>query len=142
MQYRVAVDIGGTFTDVVVIDQNEGTITTGKSLSTPPEYKKGVIDALKVGAAGIGNTLEGLLKQTGLFCLGTTIATNAIMTRMGVKTGLITTRGFEDIIHMARGTSKWAATCCSAPCWMPVFPKRTLSMWLPCISLNPLCPKS
>jgi len=108
MRYRVAVDIGGTFTDVVVIDQNEGTITTGKSLSTPPEYKKGVIDALKVGAAGIDNTLEGLLKQTGLFCLGTTIATNAIMTRMGVKTGLITTRGFEDIIHMARGTSKWA----------------------------------
>lgn len=108
MRYRVAVDIGGTFTDVVAIDQNKGTITIGKSLSTPPEYKKGVIDALKVGAAGPGNTLEEFLKQTGTFCLGTTIATNAIMTRMGVRTGLITTRGFEDIIFMARGTSKWA----------------------------------
>lgn len=108
MRYRVAVDIGGTFTDLVAIDRTEGTLTLGKSLSTPPEYKNGVINALKVGAVKLGITLEELLKQTQMFCLGTTIATNAIMTRAGVKTGLITTRGFEDVIYMARGTSKWA----------------------------------
>jgi N-methylhydantoinase A len=108
VRFRIGVDIGGTFTDSIVIDENAGTLNVGKSLSTPPNYKKGVIDALRVAAAGLSTTLEELLKQTRMFSLGTTVATNAIMTRSGVRTGLITTRGFEDVIHMARGTSKWA----------------------------------
>lgn len=106
MSYIIGVDTGGTFTDAVIID-DKGVITSAKALSTPPHFHEGVVNALKWGARMLNKTLEEILRETEAFKFGGTIATNAIMTRTGAKTGLITTRGFEDVIAIARGTSKW-----------------------------------
>ena len=100
MSYIVGVDIGGTFTDTVVIESEKRTIVCAKALSTPPEYEEGTINSLKAAAEELNLKLDGLLKETVSFVLGTTIATNAIMTRSGVKTGFITTKGFEDLLLM------------------------------------------
>jgi N-methylhydantoinase A len=104
--YIIGVDTGGTFTDAVVINQ-DGVITTAKALSTPPHFEEGVVNALENGAKILKKPLDKILRQTKIFKFGGTMATNAIMTRTGATTGLITTSGFEDIIAIARGTSKW-----------------------------------
>jgi len=106
MSYIIGVDTGGTFTDAVIID-DKGVITTAKALSTPPHFHEGIMNSLKQGARMLNRTLEEILRETEAFKFGGTMATNAIMTRTGAKTGLITTRGFEDVIAIARGTSKW-----------------------------------
>jgi N-methylhydantoinase A len=90
----VGVDIGGTFTDVVVVAP-DGGVRIAKSSSTPPNYSQGVLDGLeKLGIAGT---------EIGRFAHGTTAAINAILTKTGAKTGLITTRGFRDILEIRRG---------------------------------------
>jgi N-methylhydantoinase A len=90
----VGVDIGGTFTDVVVVAP-DGGVRIAKSSSTPPNYSQGVVDALeKLGIAG---------SEIGRFAHGTTAAINAILTKTGAKTGLITTKGFRDILEIRRG---------------------------------------
>jgi N-methylhydantoinase A len=105
--YLVGTDIGGTFTDAVVFDLDKGTVTSAKALSTAPNYEEGCINSLEVAAEQLSLTLHQLLEQTKAFVFGTTVATNTILTGSGVKTGYITTKGFEDVLHMARGTSKW-----------------------------------
>ena len=99
--YCIAVDIGGTFTDCVVVD-DLGKTTTSKSLTTPPDPSEGVIEAIRVAAEELGCTIESLLGNTSHFVHGCTIATNAMIERTGVKTGLITTKGFEDTIPIGR----------------------------------------
>jgi N-methylhydantoinase A len=103
----VGVDSGGTFTDSVVMDP-QGRITTGKAPSTPHDFSLGVLDSLANAAASLGITLEALLQETGVFAHGTTVTTNALLTRNGVKTGLITTKGFEDTILIGRVHQKVA----------------------------------
>ena len=93
--YRVGVDIGGTFTDVVAIGPS-GDWRMAKVRSTPPTYVEGVLDGLR--AAGIN------AKDIRFFAHGTTVATNAVLERKGARTGLITTRGFEDVLEVARET--------------------------------------
>ncbi len=108
MGYIIGVDTGGTFTDVVIADE-KGGINTGKALSTPPSFTEGIFKALEVTAESIGKTMDEVLKETDLLTLGSTIATNTVINRLGVKTGLITTGGFEDTHHFARGgVSRWA----------------------------------
>ena len=108
MSYFVGVDTGGTFTDVVVIDEG-GAINTGKALSTPPDFIQGIMNGLEVTAQSLGLSLDGMLGETDGFLLGSTIATNTIINRSGVKTGLITTVGHDHVHHIARGgLSKWA----------------------------------
>jgi len=106
MAYKVGVDTGGTFTDVVVLDDG-GRITTGKSLTTYGDFSEGVADALTVAAGKLGLTLEALLDDCIAFAYGTTIGTNAIATRNGARVGMLTTRGCRDVIHIARGLSRW-----------------------------------
>ncbi|HEX4729760.1 MAG TPA: hydantoinase/oxoprolinase N-terminal domain-containing protein, partial [Solirubrobacterales bacterium] len=89
MNYRIGVDIGGTFTDCVVVD-GEGERTVSKSLTTHEGLSNGVLSALTVAADEIGIGRRALLEQTAMFVHGTTVATNAVLTRTGVKTGLIT----------------------------------------------------
>ncbi|MCM3118619.1 hydantoinase/oxoprolinase family protein [Neobacillus sp. MER 74] len=91
---RVATDIGGTFTDLVFVDQ-QGKIGVAKSHTTPPNFEKGVLDVIRV--SGI-NT-----EQLETFIHGTTVIINALTERKGVKTGLITTKGFRDVLEIARG---------------------------------------
>ena len=99
----VGVDIGGTFTDCVVVN-GQGEMVVGKSLSTPPDYSTGAIDAVRDAARNIGLAgEEELLQQTALFFHACTIGENTLITRSGPRTGLVATRGFPDTLLMMRG---------------------------------------
>lgn len=91
---RVATDIGGTFTDLVFVDEL-GKIGVAKSHTTPPNFEQGVLDVIRV--SGIN------AEQLETFIHGTTVIINALTERKGVKTGLITTKGFRDVLEIARG---------------------------------------
>lgn len=93
-RYIVAVDIGGTFSDLVCLDRDTGEIRNAKVPSTPPTFIDGVINALdKIGIAPA---------ELAVFKHGSTIATNAIIQRRGARTALVTTEGFRDILAAAR----------------------------------------
>lgn len=97
----LGIDIGGTFTDLVLMDE-DGNISTAKAPTTPGELEKGVFDAVAVAAAGRGLSPENLLSRVGAFGHGTTQATNALIERTGATTGLIATRGFGDTLALQR----------------------------------------
>ncbi len=107
MRYRIGVDIGGTFTDCAVIDEN-GARTVAKALTTPDALEHGVLDALELNARERACSRADLLRAADLFVHGTTQATNALLTRTGARTGLITTRGHEDVIMIGRVYAKTA----------------------------------
>ncbi|GGH33531.1 hydantoinase/oxoprolinase family protein [Microbacterium album] len=107
MAYDIAVDIGGTFTDCIVVDEDGGR-TVSKALTTYGSLATGVLDALDVAAQQLGTTRSLLLGGTRRFVHGTTQATNAMVTRTGGKTGLITTRGHEDTLVIGRAYIKVA----------------------------------
>ncbi|MDR0840885.1 MAG: hydantoinase/oxoprolinase family protein [Christensenellaceae bacterium] len=101
MRYRIGVDIGGTFTDCVVISDN-GAIHTFKELSTPEDQSIGLYNVIKKAAEFFGLDLNGFLGGADLFAHGTTVATNTLLTGTGAKTGLILTKGFRDTLEMRR----------------------------------------
>ena len=99
----VGVDVGGTFTDCVILDSN-GKLTIGKALSTPHDFSLGVVDSLADGAANLGLAgVEDLLRSTRLFFHACTVADNTLITRTGARTGLVVTQGFPDTFLMMRG---------------------------------------
>jgi N-methylhydantoinase A len=103
MEYNLGVDIGGTFTDCVVVDE-VGELAIGKALSTPDNFALGVLNAVRDAAGSLGmSSDEALLETAKLFFHGCTVGDNTLLTRSGAKTGLITTRGFADSIFMMRG---------------------------------------
>ncbi|MBI4334723.1 MAG: hydantoinase/oxoprolinase family protein [Chloroflexi bacterium] len=102
MTYVIGVDIGGTFTDTVVVD-DAGRAEFGKSLSTPSDFTGGILNSLAVAAERIGITTARLLEDTRLFLHSTTIAENAIVDGALAKSGLLVTRGFENTLYMMRG---------------------------------------
>jgi N-methylhydantoinase A len=107
MGYYCGVDIGGTFTDCVVID-DEGKLTLAKVSSTPPEFHRGFIDAVTEAAGKLGLERDEFLSQTELLLHGTTVGTNILVQRRGAKTGLITTRGHRDHLLMMRSYGRSA----------------------------------
>ncbi len=102
-KFLVGVDIGGTFTDCVVLDR-AGRITATKSSSTPPNFAEGMLAAMRLAAERLGLTFEAFCRQVEVLTHGTTVGTNALIQRKGAKVGLITTRGHEDAIHIMRGS--------------------------------------
>lgn len=108
----IAVDSGGTFTDCVVVD-GAGRVTTAKSPSTPADFSVGVLAAVTRAAETMGLGLDALLADNSLFAHGTTVATNALLTRSGPKVGLITTKGHEDAIIIGRTIQKAAGLAAS-----------------------------
>jgi N-methylhydantoinase A len=104
-QFIIGVDTGGTFTDVVVMDKS-GEIWTAKAPTTPDDFSRGVMDALEEAAKVVGIDRREILGRTGLFKHGSTVATNALITRSGVKVGFITTRGFEDTTEIMRAIGR------------------------------------
>ena len=90
---RVATDIGGTFTDLVTVDKN-GNVNVCKSHTTPPDFEQGVIDVI--------NKIAVKPSEITDFIHGTTTIINAITERKGAKAALITTKGFRDILEIAR----------------------------------------
>ncbi|MCC6465499.1 MAG: hydantoinase/oxoprolinase family protein [Planctomycetes bacterium] len=102
MSYRIGIDVGGTFTDFFMWSPNEG-VTTHKSLSTPDDPSIGLLDGLRQMADAKGLTLAGFLGKVSAIVHGTTVTTNATLTRNGAKTGLLTTQGVRDALEMRRG---------------------------------------
>ncbi|WP_187369096.1 hydantoinase/oxoprolinase family protein [Baekduia soli] len=100
--YRVGVDIGGTFTDVVVADE-AGGIVRAKALTTPKDYTEGVTAAVSNAAGELGTSLEALMAECDAFVNGTTVVTNSIAQGKGRNVGLLTTRGFKQSIYIHRG---------------------------------------
>ncbi|MFZ9049312.1 MAG: hydantoinase/oxoprolinase family protein [Steroidobacteraceae bacterium] len=98
--YCIGVDVGGTFTDVVLSDGS--TVWRAKAPSRHGAIGEGVLEGCKLVAAEAGTTLAQLLPQVERFGLGTTAVTNVIATRSGLRVGLVTTAGFEDLVPMAR----------------------------------------
>lgn len=92
---RVAVDIGGTFTDAVVFDPETKSVFEAKSSTTPADFSRGVFDALEVAQIELA-AIDHLIH-------GTTVVINAITQRTGVKTALVTTRGYRDALQIGRG---------------------------------------
>jgi N-methylhydantoinase A len=107
VRYRIGVDIGGTFTDCVVADEHGGR-TVSKAPTTPGSLQDGVLEAVGMNAEQLGVTRPQLLAATDLFVHGTTQATNAMLTRTGARTGLITTKGHEDAIIIGKVYAKVA----------------------------------
>jgi N-methylhydantoinase A len=93
---RVGIDIGGTFTDVVMFDERSGQLTHAKTLSTPSEPEAGFMHAL----AAIGAPIQAVTSLVH----GTTIVTNLILERKGARVALITTKGFRDVLEIMRAT--------------------------------------
>lgn len=102
MSYRISVDTGGTFTDVVVADP-AGRLHIGKALTTTERAYSGLSAALDDAAQALGLTRSSLLADTSLFTYGTTRATNAIVERKVAKTALLVTEGFPEILVLKEG---------------------------------------
>jgi N-methylhydantoinase A len=92
--HRAAVDVGGTFTDVVVLDPATGALTVDKVETTPSEPSRGVLEALVQSGAP--------MDRISYFVHGTTLALNALLTRTGARVAIVTTSGFRDVFLLGR----------------------------------------
>lgn len=93
-RYRVGIDVGGTFTDAIAVDEETGTVLAAKAPSTPGAEHEGLLNAVR--ALGIG------WDQISTLHHGHTVGINAILTRTGAKTGLLCTQGFRDFLDLGR----------------------------------------
>ncbi len=98
---RLAVDIGGTFTDVVLLDPSSGRLVVAKVLTTPDEPASGVM----LGVVQAARRADIALDRIDEMIHATTLVTNAVIERKGAATALVTTRGFRDLAQMGRETS-------------------------------------
>ena len=98
MSFRLGVDVGGTFTDFLLIDESTGSTFTAKVPSTPEDSSIGVLN----GVSKICEQSGIDPKDINLVMHGTTVATNAVLTGNGATVGLLTTQGYESILQVAR----------------------------------------
>jgi N-methylhydantoinase A len=99
MATRIGVDIGGTFTDLVMYDERSGQITVEKVPTTPQAPEAGCVAAVRLAAER-----QGALEHCDYFLHGTTIGLNALLERRGATVGLLCTAGFRDALEIRRGT--------------------------------------
>jgi N-methylhydantoinase A len=102
VSYRIGIDVGGTFTDLVAVDP-DGRVTLAKATSTPADPSLGVMEGLRLLASELGHDLPSLLGTTDRIVHGTTVATNALLERKGARVGMLTTAGHRDIVEMREG---------------------------------------
>ncbi len=100
--FRIGIDVGGTFTDVVGI-AGDATETLAKAASTPHDQSEGVLAGLENLAAALGVPLPELLDRTARIVHGTTVATNALLERRGARAAMLTTEGHRDVVEMREG---------------------------------------
>ena len=100
--YHIGIDVGGTFTDLVAID-DDGRIAVAKSASTPRDQSIGGLAGLELLAGSLGIERAALLGSTDRIVHGTTVATNALLERKGARLGLLTTEGHRDVLEMREG---------------------------------------
>ena len=98
MRYRLGVDVGGTFTDLLLFDNETGDFWRHKTPSTPHDSSEGVL----AGVAAITGEAGVEASEIEFFLHGTTVATNAVLEGKGARVGLVTTEGFRDILQIAR----------------------------------------
>ncbi|HLH74099.1 MAG TPA: hydantoinase/oxoprolinase family protein, partial [Chloroflexota bacterium] len=98
LSFRVGVDVGGTFTDVLLVNDSTGAFHIAKTLTTPEDPSVGVLRAIAQSLEAAGVSAEALRNVIH----GTTLVTNAIIQRSGARTALLTTRGFKDVLDIAR----------------------------------------
>lgn len=98
MSYRLGIDVGGTFTDLLLVDEKNGRTWSAKVPSTPKDQSVGVLQGLErvCKSAGIPPTAIGHVMH------GTTVATNTVLTSSGAKVGLVTTKGYRQVLQIAR----------------------------------------
>jgi N-methylhydantoinase A len=92
---RIGIDIGGTFTDLVLVNEATGQVSNAKALSTPQDLTEGVIDCLRKAGAD--------LREARIVVHGTTVGINAVLEHKAVRTALLTTEGFRDVLEIGRG---------------------------------------
>jgi N-methylhydantoinase A len=119
-RYRIGVDVGGTFTDVVLV--HDGRLTIDKHPTTPRDQSEGVLGAIGNLARGLDLELPALLARTGTIVHGTTTADNTMIEMSGAVTGLVTSEGHRDEIEIRRGYKE--------SIWDPALPPP-----------NPICPR-
>ncbi|MDP2605236.1 MAG: hydantoinase/oxoprolinase family protein [Deltaproteobacteria bacterium] len=123
--YRVSVDVGGTFTDCLVLGE-EGELKQFKSPTTPQDPSLGFLACLEKAAKDFRRPLAAFLADVDLLIHGTTLATNTLINENGAKTGLITTKGFQDVIEIRRGYKNIRASMYNVfvPPYKPLVPRR------------------
>jgi len=117
--YRLGCDIGGTFTDFVLLNDQTGEIKTGKCLTTPQDPS----DAVEEGIRALEATTPDFIGKLDELIHGTTLVINSIIERKGARTGLITTKGFRDILEIGREI-RYAPYDIFAEFPMPLIPRR------------------
>jgi N-methylhydantoinase A len=105
MNYRVGIDVGGTFTDFLLV-RDDGSFSTYKTFTSTPDQSIGIMEGVAKFAEGEGTHLRGLLGKIDLILHGTTATTNSVLTGSGACTGLLTTKGFRDALEMRRGVKE------------------------------------
>ena len=100
--WRIAVDVGGTFTDMVLVDAG-GRFHVFKTPSVPADPSRGVLDVLQHAARAFGMDVERLLSDCALCLHGSTVATNTVLEGSGARVGMLVTRGFRDFLEARRG---------------------------------------
>ncbi|MFZ0448854.1 MAG: hydantoinase/oxoprolinase family protein [Desulfatiglandaceae bacterium] len=117
--YRLGCDIGGTFTDFVLLNDETGEITVNKCLTTPRDPS----DAVEYGVKGLERLVPGYIDKLDEVIHGTTLVINSIIERKGARTGLITTKGFRDILELGR-ESRYSVYDIFAEFPQPLIPRR------------------
>jgi N-methylhydantoinase A len=120
VSWRIAVDVGGTFTDLVAWDQAQGTMVDCKVLTVHDDPARGVADAVRRSRVP--------LDDTELFVHGSTVAINALLEGRGAVTALLTTRGFRDVLEMGRKSRPDMYNLFFRPCMCPVPRRRRLEV--------------
>jgi N-methylhydantoinase A len=98
MVWRIGIDSGGTFTDVCLFNEEDGQVQIWKVSSTPDDPSRAIAQGIAEGMERVGITAQ----DVGYFGHGTTVGTNALIQHRGVKTGLITSDGFRDLLEIGR----------------------------------------
>src|SRR5205807_4102078 len=101
-RWRVGVDSGGTFTDICLFDETDGRVEIWKVSSTPDDPSRGIAQGVDEGLSRVATNGGRPANDVTYFGHGTTVATNALIQHRGVTTGLVTTRGFRDLLEIGR----------------------------------------
>src|SRR3989338_10653555 len=100
--YSIAIDVGGTFTDCLVLDA-KGQLGQFKAPTTPDDPSKGLLDSLEKAARSAAKATREFIGEVDFIIHGTTLATNALLTERGAKVGMLTTEGFRDELEIRSG---------------------------------------
>src|SRR6185312_13811758 len=98
MRFRLGVDVGGTFTDILLIDEDSGASYRAQTKSTPQDQSIGVLTGIEKVCAAASTSVDAISQVLH----GTTVATNALLEGKGARVGLVTTAGFRQVLQIAR----------------------------------------